>query len=182
MKNGKIETATGDLLASGYSTFTADAGETLRSDAPDGAKVKKPGAASWSRWDGAAWVTATPSLDEYKLWIAAKANAEYTRRVGLGYTYASKTFSLSHSAQINLNGLKHNRARLTFPYRISTLDDADSYELADIADADAIYDAAFDKEWDLMKDCNTCKNNVRNAIDVAAVDATAASYLSGGDP
>ena len=59
---GVIETATGDLLRCGYTDFANDgsfdaATESIRTDVPNLAAVKKPGAGgTFDRLDGAVWV------------------------------------------------------------------------------------------------------------------------------
>lgn len=54
--DGIIETATGDLLRAGYSTFSAGPGETLRTDVPEGPLVRyAPGESQMHRWTGAIW-------------------------------------------------------------------------------------------------------------------------------
>ena len=55
--NGVYETATGDLLRAGFSTFTAGAGETLRSDVPEPPLRRRYGTSgNMHRWNGSAWV------------------------------------------------------------------------------------------------------------------------------
>lgn len=125
------------------------------------------------------------SLADYKTAKMILCDEECRRRIAVGVEYpaaSGKFFSFSVVAQINLNALKHGRAGLTFPYRISTLDNQGSHELADVADCDAFYDAAFDQKGDTLEDVNTVKQNIRVAVDFAAVDTTSASYLGGGAP
>lgn len=56
-QNGIYETATGDLLSASTGPMTAGAGETLRSDAPDPAKVRgDTDETNMHRWNGSAWV------------------------------------------------------------------------------------------------------------------------------
>lgn len=121
-------------------------------------------------------------LGDYKTEKMELCDLECSRRfvaVGVEYPAASgKFFSLSVPAQLNLNGLRHGRARLSFPYRISTVDNQDSHQLADVADCDAFYDAAFDAKAALIAGVNAAKESVRVAVDVAAVDAAVASYLA----
>lgn len=122
------------------------------------------------------------ALTAYKTAKMGAVDLECVRRIGLGFTYATKQFSFSLPAQINLNGLRHNQARFIFPIKASTLDNQDSRDIADAADAQAMYETASDAKLALLKDCNTVKHNVRGAVDKAAVDTAAASYLGGGPP
>lgn len=122
------------------------------------------------------------TLAEYKTEKMAFVDAECTRRILLGFSYAGKSFSFSIVGQVNLNGLKHARNRLVFPYRVSTQDNQDSYELVNVADCDAFYEAGFDHKAAALADCNIVKNTVRGAVDAAAVDTAVESYLTGGDP
>ena len=127
-----------------------------------------------------------PTLDDYKTAIMGLADLECQRRFALGFTHSTKQFSLSLPAQINHNAGQHRKAKWTtdakFPLNVSTIDNQDSLSLADEAALDAITDAAGDYALTTHQDCQTVKNNIRAAVDVAAVDTTASSYLGGGAP
>lgn len=65
--NGIIETATGDLLEAGFVNYTAGAGESVRTDVPEPAKVRGNFEFStFHRWNGSAWeeVTNTTTAPE----------------------------------------------------------------------------------------------------------------------
>ncbi len=124
-------------------------------------------------------------LSDYKTEKMALCDLECQRRftvVGVEYPAASgKFFSLSIPAQLNFNGLRHGLSRLDFSgggYRISTVDNQDSHQLADVADCDALYDTAFDAKAALIAGVNAVKHSVREAVDVAAVDSAIAAYLA----
>lgn len=53
--NGLIEEATGDLVAAGYSTFIAGAGQAVRNDVPEPAFCRDTGAANYHQWNGSTW-------------------------------------------------------------------------------------------------------------------------------
>lgn len=65
--NGIIETATGDLLRAGFTTFVAAEGETVRSDVPFPSKIRKPGApGEFHRShgsNGTAWILIDQPID-----------------------------------------------------------------------------------------------------------------------
>jgi len=68
-KNGIIETSTGDLLRAGYTTFTAGAGETARSDVPEKciARGNTLPPSQFDRWNGTIWVKITQPDTRY--WV-----------------------------------------------------------------------------------------------------------------
>lgn len=122
------------------------------------------------------------ALATYKTAKMGAVDLECVRRISLGYTYATKQFSFSLPAQVNLNGLRHNQARFTFPLKASTIDNQDSYDIPNMADAQSMYETASDAKLTLVSDGNTVKHTVRGASTKGAVDTAAASYLGGGPP
>jgi hypothetical protein len=62
MKNGVIDTATGDLLRCGYCDFENDGSfnpvvEAIRNDAPEVSPVMRVGeSGTYKRWNGTVWV------------------------------------------------------------------------------------------------------------------------------
>ncbi len=77
--NGVIETASGDLLRAGFSTFVAGEGESLRSDVPQPAKVRgDTDEANMHRWNGSAWVEVTNVLAAPKGFVNVGADPTTT--------------------------------------------------------------------------------------------------------
>lgn len=168
-----------------------DASATQRiAGAPTGLIAKLRGGKTYNTKTGgdgtqASDYTLATDLDQYKTEAMVLCDVEATRRLELGVEYpeaSGNMFSFSTPVQINLNGMRHGRSRLTFPYRISTVDNQDSHDLVDVADCDTLYDVMFDEKSALIQDINTVKHNIRRAVDPAAVDAVATSYLAGGAP
>lgn len=123
-----------------------------------------------------------PTLDDYKTAIAAACDAECERRMALGFSHASKQFSLALKDQITFLTAPGRSASLTFPLRFSTIDNLDSILVSNTGDIDAIYASAYDTKAAMLADTDTVKHGVRGAVDATAVDTAAASYLGGGPP
>lgn len=126
--------------------------------------------------------SSTPTLAEAKLIEGGKVDLETVRRITLGYEYPASSgdiFSLSDKAQTNLNSLKVNPGGLTYPYRIRTLDDVSTYDIANQADALALYDVAFAVVVGHLVDARAIKDAVDAATDQAGVTAAASAYLAG---
>lgn len=71
------------------------------------------------------------SLDEYKAYRYDEIDSRSQELIAAGFVYATKTFSLSHNAQINWDNLKNNTSEYIFPKDISTTD-SDTYSLASV--------------------------------------------------
>lgn len=129
-----------------------------------------------------AWDPDSVDLDAVKAAKIVEVNRHVAGRLKAGFTYGGKQLSLSREAQINWLGLATKSARLTYPYVIRTIDELDTYTITDAADAVALSDAAFDAVEAILADSRTVRTNVLAAVDAAAVDTAAASWLSGGAP
>ena len=93
--------------------------------------------------------------------------------VSQGFTYASKVFSLSQNAQINISALDHTRddVALTYPITYNTIDDLDSYIVIDAVDLHNMYLTALATKKAHIDSGSSLKQQVRDAIDIAAVNA-----------
>lgn len=91
-----------------------------------------------------------------------------------GFTYSSKTFSLSANAQTNWNGLKGFADDWTggdYPIEVMTLDDADFYSITDATDAKAFAKAAADQKKTHLLSGKDLKKSLNDATTMTALDA-----------
>lgn len=172
--NGVIETVTGDLLRMGFCDFQNDgsfkaATETVRTDVPPGA-IYRNGEASFTNWNGTAWVLVAESLERYKTKKKLAIDLKTQQLIGQGFTYASKIFSLSANAQLYWSNLL-NIPSGDFPLTVNTLDDLDSYNIADTTDAQGMYGAALSAVKGHLTSGTALKEQVRAATTKAEVDA-----------
>jgi hypothetical protein len=103
----------------------------------------------------------------------AEIDARTDELIAAGFTYASKQFSLSLASQNKMMGthqVKDDPA-LTYPVEWNTIDDTDSYSIADAADLDAFYLQALGTVRAHLDSGTSLKNSIRAAADTAAVDA-----------
>ena len=89
--------------------------------------------------------------------------------ISAGFTYDSKTFSLSINAQTNWNTLKDEEAEFTWPVDITTIDN-DTYSLTQ-ANLDAFWTAARDAVKGHLDSGRAYKKTIYDATDEAGVDA-----------
>lgn len=129
-----------------------------------------------------AWDPEAPNLAAHKELVRSQVDGEIRRRILQGFVYGGVTLSLSREAQINWLGLDAKAGRLTYPYTIRSINDQATYAIVDEADAHALADAAFDAVEAILANGRTVKASVMDAVDVAAVDAAAQSWLAGGSP
>jgi hypothetical protein len=90
-----------------------------------------------------------------------------------GYVYSTKTFSFSPNAQINIVALfatKDNPA-LIYPIKYNTIDDLDTYDIANAADLEGMYLTALGTKKAHLDSGTVFKDAVRAAVDEAGVDA-----------
>lgn len=91
--------------------------------------------------------------------------------IGQGFVYATKTFSLSTSAQINISALNQSKDVLTYPIEYNTIDDQDVYQVVDATDMGNMYMAALTVKKGHLDSGSALKAQVRAAVDIAAVNA-----------
>ncbi len=93
--------------------------------------------------------------------------------IAQGFTYSSKTFSLSDAAQNRIMGTHQVRddAALTYPLKWNTIDDLDALELADSAAVHSFYLAALGTYRGHVDGGTSLKDQVRAATTHAAVEA-----------
>lgn len=145
-------------------TCPNDAGHTVKADSSaikdKKVKTNKEGAKT------------SVSLDNYK---TLKMN-EFDERTGElilngGFTYNSKTFSLKHTAQINLLGVDIKKNSGILPVMFNTADNLDTETLNNATDVDNFFGSALLAKKGHLDDGNALKDSVRAAIDEAGVDA-----------
>ena len=86
-----------------------------------------------------------------------------------GFTYDSKTFSLSINAQTNWNTLKDQESEFTWPVDVTTIDN-DTYSLVQ-ANLGAFWTAGKDAVKGHLDSGRTLKKSVFDAADKVAIDA-----------
>lgn len=111
------------------------------------------------------------TLDEYKQKKYYQIDTKTEELIQQGFVYATKTFSLSELAQINLLGLKMNKDVITYPLTWATIDDSDSYDIADATDAENFHLASLNTKMGHLNSGNALKAQVIAATDKAGVDA-----------
>ena len=93
--------------------------------------------------------------------------------LAVGFTFGSKQFSMSASAQAKIMGthqIKDNPA-LVYPLSWNTIDDADSYDIVDSTDLTSFYLTALGTIRAHVDSGSVLKTSVRNATTVAAIMA-----------
>jgi hypothetical protein len=93
--------------------------------------------------------------------------------IAAGFTYDSKTFSLSQAAQSRLTGINQVRddAAVTYPIVWNTLDDSDTLSIVDSAALLTFYLTAMGTYRTHVDSGTALKDDVRAATTIAAVDA-----------
>jgi DNA polymerase I-like protein with 3'-5' exonuclease and polymerase domains len=113
------------------------------------------------------------NLQELKKWRYKQIDARTGELIKLGFVYSGKTFSLSQNAQINILGLDNAKddPALTYPISYNTIDDLDSYDVVDSNDIHSMYLTALATKKSATDSGTSLKKQVRDAADVAAVNA-----------
>jgi len=91
--------------------------------------------------------------------------------ISAGFTYATKQFSLSLNAQINISALNQSKDLLTYPVNYNTLNDEDEYDVIDATDMGNMYMTALATKKGMIDSGTALKQQIRAAIDEAGVDA-----------
>ncbi len=112
-------------------------------------------------------------LDDAKAEKCAAIDARTDELIAAGFTYNSKTFSLSQAAQARLTGINQVRddASVTYPIVWNTKDDTGTESLADAAAVLAFYLTALGAYRGHVDSGTSLKDQVRAASTVAAVEA-----------
>lgn len=117
--------------------------------------------------------TAFDALSPVKATKIIDIDTRTAELIDLGFTYASKQFSLSIPAQSKMMGthqVKDNPA-LVYPINWNTIDDLDSYSIVNSADLDGFYLTALGTVRAHLDSGTVVKDSVRAATTIAEVDA-----------
>ena len=92
-------------------------------------------------------------------------------KIKLGFSYASKVFSLSANAQTNILALDNTKddPALSYPIGYSTKDDSEHYDVVDATDLHNMYLTALATKKSWVDSGTVLKDAVRAAIDENAV-------------
>ena len=119
--------------------------------------------------------TAVPqTLARAKLRKYAAINARTEELIDLGFEHPAASgdfFSLSASAQRKMNGAYGARTVMTYPIEVTTLGDASKVSLANVATYENWYHDAVAVVRGHVDSGGALKDQVRAAVDIAAVDA-----------
>lgn len=91
--------------------------------------------------------------------------------IAQGFTYNSKTFSLSANAQTTYLGMYNARSVLTYPITVNTIDDTDTQDLADETEVTDFYNAGVAAVRAALDGGTALKAQVTNATTEALVEA-----------
>ena len=91
--------------------------------------------------------------------------------IAAGFTYNTKTFSLSANAQLTWLGMYTSRVDLSYPVTVNTIDDADTESLTDANEVAAFYAAGLAQIRTHLDSGTALKQQVTAATDTAGVDA-----------
>jgi len=113
------------------------------------------------------------SLDNYKHLKNSAIDIRTSELIGLGYTFATKQFSLSANAQTNILALfsTKDHPALTYPISYNTLNDEETYYIANSASLEGMYLTALATKKGRLDSGTALKELVRLAINKAEVDA-----------
>ena len=115
--------------------------------------------------------TSGMSLEELKLYRYNEIDNRTGELIATGFIYATKTFSLSLNAQINISALNQSRDELTYPINYNTIDDSDIYNVTDATDLHNMYLTALNTKKGHLDAGTALKDQIRAAADKPAVDA-----------
>lgn len=113
------------------------------------------------------------NLGDYKLLRYNEIDERTYELISEGFTYAGKIFSLSENAQTNILALDNTKddPALAYPIVYNTIDDLDTYNVADATDLHNMYLTALATKKGHLDSGTSLKQQIRDAVDEAAVDA-----------
>ena len=127
-------------------------------------------------WDGSAFTTTAPApddsvyLDHLKQKRYDEIDLKTEALIAQGFTYDSRTFSLSQEAQINWTNLYQARSLFTYPVSATTKDQ-DAYSIPDIATVEAFYQTGLGTVQAHLDSGRDLKVQVKAATTKAEIDA-----------
>lgn len=174
-RNAVIETSTGNVLRQGYCDFSSDgsfdgASETQLSDVPSSLKVYGE-ENQVSNWNGSTF-SDIDSVSAARMHKNAEIDKRTVELINEGFTFNTKTFSLSTEAQIKWQGMKtgSDNGLLTYPVKITTIDDLED-SLADATAVNDFFAAGLSAVKGHLDSGRALKVDVANATTVAEVNA-----------
>jgi hypothetical protein len=113
------------------------------------------------------------ALPVYKAMKYATIDNRTDELFAMGFVSSSKTFSLSLDAQITIAAWWSRRddERISYPIKVSTIDDSEEVELGDADALDGHYVAMSDQVRAIRDEDKILKATVRAAATQAAIDA-----------
>lgn len=113
------------------------------------------------------------TLAELKSQKSEEIDSRTGELISLGYTYQTKQFSLSANAQTNILALfaTKDHPAIIYPIEYNTIDDADTYFVANAADLEAMYLTALGTKKASVDSGTFLKDQVRAATTNAEVEA-----------
>jgi hypothetical protein len=111
------------------------------------------------------------TIDEHKVLKSREIDGRTGELISLGFAYATKQFSLSQNAQINISALNQTRDELTYPINYNTVDDLDTYDVVDATDMHNMYLTALSTKKAHLDSGTALKNQVRAATTHNEIDA-----------
>ena len=111
------------------------------------------------------------SLPNYKGLRYIEIDKRTGELISAGFTYATKQFSLSLNAQINISALNQSKDLLTYPVNYNTLNDEDEYDVIDATDMGNMYMTALATKKGMIDSGTALKQQIRAAQNDAEVDA-----------
>ena len=111
-------------------------------------------------------------IPQYKSYLNDKIDNRTSELIALGFTYSTKQFSLSASAQSNLLGLDLSKddPALTYPIKYNTIDDLDSYSVPDSTDMHSMFLTALATKKGHLDSGTVLKQQVRDATTISELD------------
>lgn len=113
------------------------------------------------------------TLDELKSYRCKEIDIKTGELISNGFTYQSKQFSLSQSAQANLLGLEISKddPAITYPITYNTIDDIDTYDVVDSADIHSMYLTALGTKKGVIDSGTALKSQIRAATTIDEVNS-----------
>lgn len=115
--------------------------------------------------------TSSMSLEELKAYKYREIDNKTGKLISQGFTYSGTIFSMSANAQANLLGTYTARDLLTYPFDWNAKDDSSTYGIADATEMSSFFMTALATKKAHQDSGTVLKNQVRDAVDVAAVNA-----------
>ena len=111
------------------------------------------------------------TFEELKAYRFTEIDYKTGKLISQGFVYNGVTFSMSTNAQSNLLGSFLAKDSLTYPFSWNAKDDSSTYAIADVAEMTTFFMTALGTKKAHQDSGSALKNQVRDAVDIAAVNA-----------